>query len=53
VQLQNKMGNDAVVATVFADDSKKYLSTDYAQEEAIKEDFLSTDIELERVTVLR
>ena len=53
VQLQNKMGNDAVVATVFADDSKKYLSTDYAQEEAVKEDFLSTDIELERVTVLR
>jgi len=53
VQLQNKMGDDAVVATVFADDSKKYLSTDYAKKEPVKEDFLSNDIELERVTILR
>jgi len=53
VQLQNKMGDDAVVATVFADDSKKYLSTDYAKEEPAKDDFLSTEIELEKVTVLR
>jgi cysteine synthase A len=53
VQLQNKMGDDAVVATVFADDSKKYLSTDYAKDEPVKDDFLSTDIELEKVTVLR
>jgi len=53
VQIQNKMGNDAVVVTVFADDSKKYLSTDYTKNEPIKDDFLSTDIELEKVTVLR
>ena len=52
VQLQNKMGDDAVVTTVFADDSKKYLSTDYAQIEPVKDGFLSTEIELEKVTVL-
>jgi cysteine synthase A len=53
VKIQNQMGDDAVVVTVFADDSKKYLSTDYAQEEPVKDDFLSTDIALEKVTVLR
>ena len=53
VKVQNQMGNDAVVATVFADDSKKYLSTDYAQKEPVKDNFLTTDIELEKVTVLR
>ncbi|MCL2130998.1 MAG: pyridoxal-phosphate dependent enzyme, partial [Lentimicrobiaceae bacterium] len=50
VQLQNKMGDDAVVVTVFADDSKKYLSTDYSKEEPLKNDFLSTDIILEKAT---
>ena len=53
VQLQNKMGHDAVVATVFADDSKKYLSTDYTHDEPVKEGFLSTDVTLEKVTVIR
>jgi len=53
VQLQNKMGHDAVVATVFADDSKKYLSTDYTRDEPVKEGFLSTDVTLEKVTVIR
>jgi cysteine synthase A len=52
VKVQNALGKDAVVTTVFADDSKKYLSTDYTREEPVKEDFLSTDITLERVTVL-
>ena len=34
------------VATVFADDNKKYLSTDYAKEEPVKEGFISSDVEL-------
>jgi len=46
VLLQNKYGSDAVVTTVFADDNKKYLSTDYIKEEPIKDGFLSPDIEL-------
>ena len=28
VQVQDALGDDAVVATVFPDDNKKYLSTD-------------------------
>ena len=53
VQVQNQLGNDSVVVTVFADDNKKYLSTDYAKDEPIKDEFLSADIELEKLTVLR
>jgi cysteine synthase A len=53
VQVQNRLGDEAVVTTVFADDSKKYLSTDYTKTEPVKEGFLSTDIELEKVTVLK
>lgn len=37
---------DAVVVTVFADDNKKYLSTDYTKEIEIKGDYLSKDVEL-------
>ncbi len=36
----------AVVVTVFADDNKKYLSTDYVKEEKVKPEFLSTDVKL-------
>ena len=36
----------AVVVTVFADDNKKYLSTDYVKEEPVKPDFLSKDVKL-------
>lgn len=43
---QEKLGKDSVVVTVFADDNKKYLSTDLMKEEPVKDDFLSTDIEL-------
>ncbi len=43
---QEKLGKDSIVVTVFADDNKKYLSTDLMKDEPIKDDFLSTDIEL-------
>jgi cysteine synthase A len=52
VKVQNMLGEKAVVATVFADDNKKYLSTDYVKEEPVKEGFLSSDIVLEKVTIL-
>ena len=45
VRLQ-KENPDATVVTVFSDCNKKYLSTDYCKQELIKDDFLSTDIEL-------
>lgn len=41
--LENK---DAVIVTVFADDNKKYLSTDLMKEQASKSDHLTPDIEL-------
>ncbi|MCL1827161.1 MAG: cysteine synthase family protein [Candidatus Cloacimonetes bacterium] len=47
VQLQNMYGADTCVATIFADDNKKYLSTALASKEPIKEGFLSSDIEID------
>ena len=46
VQVQDALGRDAVVVTVFADDNKKYLSTDLLRDETVKDDFLSPEIEL-------
>lgn len=37
---------NAVVVTVFADDNKKYLSTDYVKNEKVKLEFLSSDVKL-------
>ncbi len=44
--VQNAIGADAVVATVFPDDNKKYLSTDLLRKEPVKDDFLSPDVRL-------
>lgn len=41
-----KLGKDAIVTTVFADDNKKYLSTDLVRDEPVKETYLSPHIEL-------
>lgn len=46
VKLQNEQGPGYNVVTVFADDSKKYLSTDYLNKEPVKSDFLTPDIVL-------
>lgn len=46
ILLQNKYGPEATVTTVFSDDNKKYLSTDYARQEPIKENHLSPKVEL-------
>jgi cysteine synthase len=46
LMVQEKMGKDAVVVTVFADDNKKYLSTDLMKNEPAKDGFLSPHIEL-------
>ncbi len=47
LKIQNDLGKDAVVVTVFADSNKKYLSTDLLRDEPVKDDFLTSDIELE------
>ncbi len=41
-----RLGKDAIVATVFADDNKKYLSTDLVRDEPVKPDYLSPHVEL-------
>lgn len=43
---QEKLGKDAIVATIFSDDNKKYLSTDLMREEPASADHLSDAIEL-------
>lgn len=43
---QNKLGKEAAVVTVFADDNKKYLSTDLLRPEPVKPGFLAPDINL-------
>lgn len=53
VKLQNERGGNVPVVTIFSDDNKKYLTTDYAKEEPVKPDFLSTDIELISVKTIR
>ena len=44
--VQNRLGPQAIVATVFPDSNKKYLSTDLMRVEPVKGEFLSSDIEL-------
>jgi len=46
LKVQNQLGKDSIVVTVFPDDNKKYLSTDLFNEEQIKPDFLTPDIKL-------
>lgn len=41
-----QLGGDAIVATVFADDNKKYLSTDLVKEQPVKDTYLSPDVRL-------
>lgn len=47
---KKRLGDDAVVVTTFADDNKKYLSTDYSKPQESKEGYFTSDIELLGVT---
>jgi cysteine synthase A len=46
VAVQQAMGNGAVVATVFPDDNKKYLTTDLLRDEPVSDEFISPAVEL-------
>ena len=46
LQVQNELGPNAVVATIFCDSNKKYLSTDLLREEPVRDGYLSTDVEV-------
>jgi cysteine synthase A len=43
---QDKLPAHAVVATIFSDSNKKYLTTDLVREEPVKDGYLSPDVEL-------
>ena len=51
--VQEELGPDAVVVTVFSDDNKKYLSTALFGDEPIQDGYLSPEVELESYDTLR
>jgi cysteine synthase len=46
LKVQDELGPEAVVATVFCDSNKKYLSTDLLREEAVREAYVSPHVEV-------
>jgi cysteine synthase len=52
LMVQERLGHDAVVATVFADSNKKYLSTDLMNEERSRSGFLAPRVTLHRFATL-
>ena len=46
LMLQEKLGPEAVVVTIFPDDNKKYLSTDLLKEEPLQGHYLSPHVKL-------
>ncbi len=52
VKVQEEIGPDAVVVTVFSDDNKKYLSSGLMQKEPVRPGFLTPEIELSGISVL-
>lgn len=51
--VQEQLGRDAVVVTVFPDDNKKYLSTDLTREEPVREEYLAPTVTLSGLTAMR
>jgi len=51
--VQEQLGEDAVVVTVFADDNKKYLSTDLLKEEPTRADYQAPEVELLGLSTLQ
>jgi len=49
---QERLGRDAVVATVFPDSNKKYLSTDLMRDEPERPDFVSRQVQLQGFRVV-
>jgi cysteine synthase A len=45
LKVQNQLGDDSVVVTVFPDDNKKYLSTDLLRDEPKRHGYLAPEVE--------
>lgn len=52
IRLAAEHGPGAVVATIFPDSNKKYLSTDLCKDEPVRDDYLSPQVELEDLRVV-
>lgn len=46
LKVQSELGGDKIVVTVFADDNKKYLSTDLLRDEPVRAGYLTPETEL-------
>jgi cysteine synthase A len=46
LMIQNELGDNAVVTTVFPDDNKKYLSTDLLRDEPVTDSYFAPEVEL-------
>ena len=53
LKAQRELGREAVVATVFPDDNKKYLSTDLLRNEPVKDNYLTPEVELTHYEALK
>ena len=53
LMVQEQLGPDAVVVTVFSDDNKKYLSTDLTREEPVRSDYVAPRVQLSGLTTMR
>ena len=53
IKLQNELGAEAVVVTVFPDDNKKYLTTDLLRSEPARPGYISLDTEFCAVRALK
>jgi cysteine synthase A len=53
LKVQNNLGRDKNVVTIFPDDNKKYLSTDLLKEEPVKDGFLTPRIKLLGIRALK
>lgn len=53
LMVQNQLGADATVVTVFCDSNKKYLSTDLMQEEPVRGGYLTPDVQLDDYQAIR
>ena len=53
LKVQNQIGAESVVVTVFADDNKKYLSTDLLRTEEARPDYIAPQIELKHFSSMK
>jgi cysteine synthase A len=51
--VQERLGPNSIVVTVFPDDNKKYLSTDLTRQEPLQKDYLAPHVELSGLITMR